>query len=111
MFICVKIINLFTCVEEIIKLEVQSSKKYHSSQSAANLSIYQSIFKNFSLKTALSKNPFQIIFLKSCSLKNKFQNEFLKVWLLKKINSKKYVLKIAPSKNTFSKIAHVILWF
>ena len=32
--------------------------KYHSYQSAANLRIYQNIFKGFSLKIAFSKNAF-----------------------------------------------------
>ena len=38
-FIYVDIRNGFTCIEEISKLAVLSSKKYHLSQSAANLSI------------------------------------------------------------------------
>ena len=43
---------LVTCGEEISKLAVESSKKYHSSQSASNLSIYQNIYTNFSPKFA-----------------------------------------------------------
>ena len=45
---CVKIMNLFTCGEEISKLAVSSSK--NSSQLAANLSVYQNISKNYSFK-------------------------------------------------------------
>ena len=48
--------NAFTCGEEISKLTVKSSKNYYSTQSAANLSIYQNIFKNRSLKKYVSKN-------------------------------------------------------
>ena len=55
--------NLFNCGEEISKLAVYSNEKYFSSQSAAKLSIYQNIFKNYSLK----KNIF-----KTAPLKNTF---------------------------------------
>ena len=54
--------NLFTCGEEISKLDVQSKKNYYSSQSAANLSIYQDIFKNALQKIAPTKNTFQFFF-------------------------------------------------
>ena len=67
-FIWVKIMNLFACGEEISKLAVYSSKNYYSSHSAANLNIYQNIFKNCSLEIALSKNTFQKIFFENDSL-------------------------------------------
>ena len=50
--------NVFTCGEEISKSEVSSSKNYSSSQTVANLNLYQNIFKNCSLKIAPSKNIF-----------------------------------------------------
>ena len=73
--ISAKIKNFFTCGKEISNLAVYSSKNYYSSLSAANLSIYQNIFKNYNLKIAFSKNTF----------------------------SKLLSQKIAPSKNLSSK--------
>ena len=51
--------NTFNLI--ISKLANYGSKKasYHSSQSAANLNIYQNIFKKFSLEIAPSKIDFQ----------------------------------------------------
>ena len=46
---------LFTCDEEIMKLAVQSCKKYHSLQSAPSLSNYQNILKNCPFKKHISK--------------------------------------------------------
>ena len=57
--------NLFNCGEEISKLAVYSNEKYFSSQSAAKLSIYQNIFKNYSLKKYILK----IAPLKKCIFK------------------------------------------
>ena len=74
-FISAKIKNFFTCGKEISNVAVYSSKNYYSSLSAANLSIYQNIFKNYTLKIAFSKNAF----------------------------SKLLSQKIAPSKNLSSK--------
>ena len=74
-FISAKIKNFFTFGKEINNLAVYSSKNYYSSLSAANLSIYQNIFKNYTLKIAFSKNAF----------------------------SKLLSQKIAPSKNLSSK--------
>ena len=66
---CVKIMNLFTCGEEISKLAVSSNK--NSSQLAANLSVYQNISKNYSFKIPLPTPPKKYISkkkLKNCSL-------------------------------------------
>ena len=57
-FISAKIKNFFTCGKEISNVAVYSSKNYYSSLSAANLSIYQNIFKNYTLKIAFSKYTF-----------------------------------------------------
>ena len=74
-FIFVKIMNVFLFV--VMRLSVRSIKKYHSSQSAGNVSIYQNIFKKFFLKIAPPKNSFskvlpQKIHFRNCSLKNAF---------------------------------------
>ena len=66
---CVKIMNLFTCGEEISKLAVSSNK--NSSQLATNLSVYQNISKNYSFKIPLPTPPKKYISkkkLKNCSL-------------------------------------------
>ena len=98
--------NVFIGGEEISKLAVYSSEKYHSSQSAAYLRIYQ----NFSLKTAPLKNLFskllpQKIFFPNCSLKKyiskffwkngSFKNYIFKIFSLKNCSFKKYIFKIA----------------
>ena len=50
--------NVFTCGEKISKLAVSDSRKFHSSQSSANLSINQSFFKNCYYRQA----RYQILF-------------------------------------------------
>ena len=89
-FICVKIMNVFIGGEEISKLAVYSSEKYHSSQSAAYLRIYQ----NFSLKTTPLKNTFskllpQKIFFPNCSLK-----KYISKFFWKNGSFKNYIFKI-----------------
>ena len=95
-FIFVKIMNVFLFV--VMRLSVRSIKKYHSSQSAGNVSIYQNIFKKFFLKIAPPKNSFskvlpQKIHFRNCSLKNAFS----------KLIPQKCIFKITSSKNIFQK--------
>ena len=95
-FIFVKIMNVFLFV--VMRLSVRSIKKYHSSQSAGNVSIYQNIFKKFFLKIAPPKNSFskvlpQKIHFRNCSLKNAFS----------KLIPQKCIFKITSSKNIFKK--------
>ena len=95
-FIFVKIMNVFLFV--VMRLSVRSIKKYHSSQSAGNVSIYQNIFKKFFLKIAPPKNSFskvlpKKIHFRNCSLKNAFS----------KLIPQKCIFKITSSKNIFQK--------
>ena len=81
--------NVFLFV--VMRLSVRSIKKYHSSQSAGNVSIYQNIFKKFFLKIAPPKNSFskvlpQKIHFRNCSLKNAFSKLIPQKCILK-INS------------------------
>ena len=99
--------NVFTCEEEISELAVYSSKKYRSFQSTANLSIYQNIFKDFSLKIAPSKNKLQIFLKNIGHSKNTFSKFFLKKFLSQKIHFqnwslKKYIFEIAFLKKLTS---------
>ena len=78
-------------------------RKHHSFQSAANLSIYQHLFLK---KSFFSKNAFSQILLPQ---KVHFQNRLLKQYIskfapIKDYTIKKYIIKIASSKNTFSKL-------
>ena len=79
--------NVFLFV--VMRLSVRSIKKYHSSQSAGNVSIYQNIFKKFFLKIAPPKNSFSKVLPQKIHFKKKkkktllpqkihFQNCFLK---------------------------------
>ena len=65
--------NDFTCGTEISKLAICNSKKYHSSQSAANVSICGTIFKICSLKKYIFKMTFlkKDIFKIALKLKNR----------------------------------------
>ena len=79
--------------------------KYHSYQSAANLRIYQNIFKGFSLKIAFSKNAFSkwlpknYIFktlrqkIASSKKKKKFSKPLVKKSLPQKIHFQNCFLK------------------
>ena len=71
--------------------------KYHSYQSAANLRIYQNIFKGFSLKIAFSKNAFSKLLPKNLH----FQNTLSKNCFLKK---KKKISKVLVKKSLPQKI-------
>ena len=91
------------------RLAVYSSKNHYSFQSAANLNIFQNIFKNISLKIVPSKN----CSLKKCISKSFFkkflqEKRLLEICSLKKYISndflKKYISRFAPSKNTFPKV-------
>ena len=78
-------------------------RKHHSFQSAVNLSIYQNLFLK---KYFFSKNVFSQILLPQ---KVYFQNRLLKQYIskfapIKDYTIKKYIIKIASSKNTFSKL-------
>ena len=63
--------NDFTCGMEISKLAIYNSKKYHSSQSAANVSICGAIFKICSLKKYIFKMAFLKIDVFKIALKLK----------------------------------------
>ena len=78
-------------------------KKYHSSQSAASLSIYQNCFlKKYIFKIACSKNILSNSFSKLLPQKIHSRNCSLKKILFWNFSLKKH-LKIAPCKNAFSK--------
>ena len=83
--------NVFIGGEEISKLAVYSSEKYHSSQSAAYLRIYQ----NFSLKTAPLKNTFSKLLPQKIFFQKKYISKFFK----KNGSFKNYIFKIFSLKN------------
>ena len=121
--ICVKTMNILLAVKISVKQQfeavdlLQLFKKYRSSQSEANLSIYQ----NFSPPPSKKKRSFpkllpQKMHFQNCSLKKYifkiasskiyFQNCFLKKYhfkvpLSKNCSLKKYIFRITPSKNVF----------
>ena len=74
--------NVFLFV--VMRLSVRSIKKYHSSQSAGNVSIYQNIFKSASSKNTFSKLLPQKCIFKIDPSKVHFQNYFLKKYISKK---------------------------